>query len=402
MEEGANSHELDSISVERKGDDVIMVLMTSGTTSLPKGCPHTNRSLTSWVRAYAAAACCDGTRSICAHLPMSHIFGLNTSFTFHINGLPIVHASPFFEPGATLRAIREERITDFAGVPAIIGPLLEHSDFKGTDTSCLQYVVLGATSVTPATMKSVMHDLGARKVGEAWGMTEGAPACMTVFTEAPNEPPEKTNSGKVLPGARFRVVDPESGKVVPRGQPGELLMAGTMVIEDYWSEPGKDTSDSFVTDDYGKWLKTGDQAIMNPDGAINIVGRFKHLIIRGGENISPKAVEALILSKFDLEADVVGIPDEIAGEVPVAVFKPKGGQEVPATDIQETVVKELGQGFALQETLRLDEMQLDDYPKTVRFGKAKRCISQFNHASCAISERFASINANLIFLSGFW
>lgn len=373
LDKGNDSTALDKLSIERGSDDVILVLMTSGTTSLPKGCPHTNGSLTSWIRAYAAAACADNTRSICAHLPMSHIFGINTAFSFHIKGLPIVHSSAFFEPGATLRAIREEGITDFAGVPAIIGALLEHSDFPKTDTSCLQYVVLGATTVTPATVQKAMQDLGVTKVGNAWGMTEGAPACMTFFKDASVEPPERVTSGPVLPGGKLRICDPDSGKVVPLGQPGELLMGGTIVIDEYWTDPPKDTRDAFVEDEHGKWLKTGDQATMDKNGEIEIVGRYKHLIIRGGENISPKSIEALLLSKFDLDADVVGIPDEIAGEVPVAIVKAGDDQEVPVTDIQETVVRELGQGFALEETLRLGEMQLDDFPKTVRIRSSITC-----------------------------
>lgn len=366
IKRGHGSRDLDDLVIERKSDDVILVLMTSGTTSLPKGCPHTNNSLTSCVRAYAAASCCDRSRSLCSHLPMSHIFGINTTFSFHIAGLPVVHASAYFEPSATLKAIREERVTDFAGVPAIISALLGHPDFATTDTSCLQHVVLGATTVTPATIKSAMQDLGVTKVGDGWGMTEGAPACITSFKDASEKPPGISTSWSVLPGAKLRICDPDTGKIVPRGQPGELLMGGRMVVDTYWTEPPKDTSDSFVEDKFGKWLKTGDQAIMDMAGAIEIVGRYKHLIIRGGENISPKSIEALLLSEFDLDADVVGIPDEIAGEVPVAVIKAKDGQEVPATDIQETLVRKLGQGFALQETLRLDEMQLADFPKTVR------------------------------------
>jgi len=373
MQESGGSTRLQELSIERTVDDVILVLMTSGTTSLPKGCVHTNRSFGSCIRAYNAAACYDKSRSLCAHLPVSHIFGLNTLFSFHISGLPIVHASHFFEPGTTLRAIREERISDFAGVPAITTALLEHPDFAKTDTTCLQYVVLGATTVTPATVKSVMQDLGCTKVSDAWGMTEGAPATMTSFKGCPSQPPARVNSGYALPGAKLRVCDPDTGALCERGQAGELVMGGSLVIPGYWSQGPKKANDAFVDDEQGRWLKTGDQAIMDPDGSIEIVGRYKHLIIRGGENISPKSIEALLLGEFGLQADVVGVPDDIAGEAPAAVIRADPDQEIQSTKIQKTIIQKLGQGFALQEIVTLQDLQLEDFPKTAS-GKVQKNV----------------------------
>lgn len=283
MQNSSNSAALHELSINRTPDDVILVLMTSGTTSLPKGCPHTNRSTTSCIRAYNAGGCYDRTRSLCSHLPISHIFAINSSFSFHMDGLPVVHASNFFEPRTTLQAIREERTTDFAGVPAVAGGLIDHPDFAKTDTSCMRFIVLGATTVTPATVERIMENFGnATKVANGYGMTEGAPSVMTRYDEIPDGPPERVSSGHVLPGCKHRVVDPETGRVVPRGIAGELYMGGSLVIREYWTgSSNKDTSDSFVEDEQGKWVKTGDQAIMDEDGSIEIVGRYKHLIIRG-------------------------------------------------------------------------------------------------------------------------
>lgn len=369
----SDSNALQGLSIERAVDDVIMVLMTSGTTSLPKGCIHNNRSLGACIRAYASAACYDETRSVCAHLPISHIFGLNTLFSCHISGRPIVHASYFFEPGTTLQAIREERISDFAGVPAIATALLEHPDFAKTDTTCLQYVVLGATTVTPATVKSVMEDLGAARVSDAWGMTEGAPATMTSFRDCPTQPPAKVNSGYALPGAKLRVCNPDTGALCERGEAGELHMGGSVVIPGYWSQDMKKANEAFVHDEEGRWLKTGDQAIMDPDGSIEIVGRYKHLIIRGGENISPKSIEALLLGEHGLHSDVIGVPDEIAGEAPAAVIKAQPGQEIDLSHIQKTIIQKLGQGFALREIVKLDDLSLEDFPKTAS-GKVQKNV----------------------------
>lgn len=283
MQNSSDSATLHDLSINRTSDDVILVLMTSGNTSLPKGCPHTNRSTTSCIRAYNAGGCYNRTRSLCSHLPISHIFAINSSFSFHMDGLPVVHASHFFEPRTTLQAIREERTTDFAGVPAVAGGLIDHPDFAKTDTSCMRFIVLGATTVTPATVERIMENFGnATKVANGYGMTEGAPSVMTRYDEIPDGPPERVSSGYVLPGCKHRVVDPETGRVVPRGTAGELYMGGSLVIREYWTgSSNKDTSDSFVEDEQGKWVKTGDQAIMDEDGSIEIVGRYKHLIIRG-------------------------------------------------------------------------------------------------------------------------
>ncbi|GAB7364539.1 hypothetical protein MBLNU230_g5346t1 [Neophaeotheca triangularis] len=176
--------------------------------------------------------------------------------------------------------------------------------------------------------------------------------------------PDKVTSGKALPGTKLRVCDPTTGALCERGVDGELWMSGSMVLSGYWSQTPEESNKVFVEVEGERWLKTGDQAIMHKDGAIQIVGRYKHLIIRGGENISPKYIEDILIGKFGLQSDFVGLPDEVAGEVPVAVTKAAAENDVPFSSIQETLIKHLGQGYALQETIRLDALELTDFPKT--------------------------------------
>lgn len=377
----AKSHDatvLDTLDVQRKAEDVILLLMTSGTTSLPKGCPHTNKSVTSLFRAFQNLIELDDSRINCSHLPLSHIAGLLGPMVYNMSGRPFVHPSPYFEPGATLRAIREERATDFSGVPAVVSALLAHPDFQKTDTSCLQLLGLAATTIPPVTVRSALTDLEADRVSSNWGMTEGAPITGTNFSECATEPPEKVTCGTVNLGSRICVRDPETGQLCPRGQAGELLFGGQGLTNEYWtsSKSSQNANDAFTVDEHGTWLKTGDQAVMDENGEIEIVGRYKHLIIRGGENISPKFIESSLLQSFGLEADVVGVPDEIAGEVPVAIIKTKLGQDIPSSSVQETLVKELGQGYALEEIIRLDELGLEDFPKTISGKIQKNVLSE--------------------------
>lgn len=362
-----------SVEITRKDTDVILILMTSGTTSLPKGCPHTNETLATIFRAFDYCSCWSKTRVVCGHLPPSHMFGVGSTHSALLQGVPVVHPSSFFDAGSTLRAIREKRCTDIGGVPAIMSALMNHPDFEKTDTSCLEYAIVGATSVSLENHKSFLQVLGATKVSEAYGMSEGSPTNMARYDDLKSEPPDQAASGHTTPGSKVRICDPETGKVIPRGQAGEVHIGGNIVISEYWrAEPKKD-DDTFYTDDQGRWVKTGDQGVMLADGRLQIIGRYKDLIIRGGENISPKSIEEMLNREFGLTAEVCGVPDEVAGEVPVAVVKRREGQEIQEFKIKETLVKELGPSFALEAIVDLQELDLEDYPTTAS-GKVQKNV----------------------------
>nr|POF01368.1 putative acyl-coa synthetase yngi [Quercus suber] len=357
-----DQHKSTSVDVKREANDVVLVLMTSGTTSLPKGCPHTNISLGSLIRAHRELHSADETRILCQHLPVSH-------------RLTFVHPAPSFDAGSTLRAIHEEKCSDWGGVPAMAAAILDHPDFPKTDTTSMKWVILGATTSSTSIVQNVMDGLGC-KVSDAFGMSEGAPLVMTPMRDAPSSPPSRINSGNVVPGAKVRVCDPETNIVVPRGEAGELHAGGSTVIREYLLNSSEQRDDSpFYTDDSGHWLKTGDQAVMDSDGNIEVVGRYKHLIIRGGENISPKAIEEVFMKQFRVVSDVVGITDEAAGEVPIAVVKPQPGQKVEHTKIKKALVKELGAAFAPESIVDLAELDLEDFPKTLS-GKVQKNVLQ--------------------------
>ncbi|KAH9210763.1 hypothetical protein DL95DRAFT_370521 [Leptodontidium sp. 2 PMI_412] len=367
--------DLDKLVIERKEDDVVLVFTTSGTTSMPKGCPWTNKSFRSVLYCVKDILDLENTdadpRIACFHSSNFHIMGYFFGAPYHLPGLHIVHPSATFNPGTTLKAVHEEKVSDLAAVPALVHALVDHPDLKKTDTSCLKWMLLGATTILPETLRMASEQLGVERPTEAYGMTETGPANVRRFVDIPLTPPKTTLAGPVVSGGKSRICDPETGEVLPRGVPGELHCGGDLIIHEYWTGVGKVSKDAFYTDDHGVWIKTGDQAVMEENGDVRIVGRYKDLIIRGGENISPKSIEDIFMARFDMTAEVVGVPDNIAGEIPIAIVKIKPGQEIDASALRAALVKELGPAWVPEEILTLEDLGLEDYPRTTS-GKVQK------------------------------
>ncbi|PVH71342.1 acetyl-CoA synthetase-like protein, partial [Cadophora sp. DSE1049] len=358
----------DPQTITRKDSDVLLVFTTSGTTSLPKGCPWTAKTYRSILYCINELLDLENTnvppRSACFHSPAHHIMGFVFGGPYHLPGLNVVHPSSTFTPSSTLAAIQHERVSDLAAVPALLHALVEHPDLAKTDTKCLKWMLLGATTILPETLKMAYEKLGVERPAEGYGMTETGPANTPRFRDIPLSPPERSIAGPAVPGAKSRVCDPETREVLPRGKAGELHCGGDMIISEYWTAGGKVNKDAFYTDEHGTWIMTGDQAVMEENGDVRIVGRYKDLIIRGGENISPSSIEDIFLSRFDMTAEVVGVPDEIAGEIPIAIIKKKPGQELNVSALRAVLVKDLGPAWVPEEILTLDDLGLEDYPRT--------------------------------------
>ncbi|KUJ19522.1 acetyl-CoA synthetase-like protein [Mollisia scopiformis] len=363
----AGERVLKSLEVIRKPDDVTFIFTTSGTTNLPKGCPYTNSMCAGMISAYIQHS--DLTRdpdrvSLC-HMATSHIMGgVGYSMGFHCAGLKVVHPAATFDPGSSLKAINLERASDMPCVPALVYAMLAHPDFDQVNTDCIKHAHLGATTILPEVIKMSMEQLKADRASEAYGMTETGPALAHRYYDLSVKVPEIVTSGTILPGAKVRVCDPETNKPVPRGAAGECHIGGSFIIKEYWVGPTQRSRDAFYTDEHGLWIRTGDQAVMHDNGECQIVGRYKDMIIRGGENISPSAIESIILSKFDLVTEVVGVPDEIAGEIPIAVMSKKKGQEVDVSKVRQTLIKELGAAWVPEEIIDIKTLGIDDFPRT--------------------------------------
>ena len=279
---------------EAKGDETVTIFFTSGTTSLPKGVPMSNTNLNAICQNYSPGRS-SRTHVFCTVLPNNHAFTYPLVLQFMVNGSAILFPSATFDAEATIRALETERATHTALVPTTLHALLEglQSREKSLQSALLD-VCLSGSSITPQDLHQVIRTLGSQGVSTGFGMTEGPP----IWT-APKGNPEGliyhdlTVAGSPSPGASVRICAPGTRVPVPRGERGEIHQSGLGLTKDYLGlEAG---SDLFYTDSCGRrWFITGDQGLMLPDGRVCVTGRYKDMIIRGGENIAPAAIEAVI------------------------------------------------------------------------------------------------------------
>lgn len=188
-------------------------------------------------------------------------------------------------------------------------------------------------------------------------------------------PPDQTpDESYPLLRVMLRVCDPKTGDVLSRGEAGELHLGGPQIITRYFlgeSQDAEKANSCFYDDHYGHWIKTGDRTVMAENGLTKILGRYKDLVIRGGEKIDPSTIEKIFAESFGVEAEVVGISDEIAGEVPIAVVKLTPGQELNLPEVREKIIQELGSAFAIEKVIPITDLGMENYPKTPS-GKAQK------------------------------
>ena len=275
-------------------DEVIAILFTSGTTSLPKGVPHTDTTLNTFCENLSLGG--NSEKDIfCSVLPNNHAMGYFYTLHFMMHGAAIVYPSSSFNAVAMIKALEEEKCTHTTLVPTSLHALLEILKARGTSLkSSLVDVCLSGSSVSPENIRQAIVDLGSNGVSTGFGMTEGSP-----IWSAPVQNPEElvngdlTIAGHPAPGARIRICNPESRIPIPIGERGEIHQTGPGLAKAYLGiDIGKDQF--YVGDDSRTWFVTGDQGVMLPDRRISITGRYKDMINRGGENIAPSSIETIL------------------------------------------------------------------------------------------------------------
>ena len=348
-------------------DDTALVLFTSGTTSLPKGCPHSNRTIVAMCHSAAVNFELDENRKSCNVMPIFHLGGVVESLPMWAVGGTLVFPNKQFDTQSTLDAIEREKCTDTLLVPTMLHALLDGSISITRDISSLILIKLGGAAVSAADVRLCNDILHVSQVTNSYGATESGFITRLSQSSTARKENDALPSGRVAPGTRARICSPGSRAPLKRGEVGELHEGGMTVICRYI---GGDDS-SFYTDEIGLWHTTGDQAIMEESGEIVILGRYKDMIIRAGANISPATIEKVLDQVEGLTSQVIGIPDEIAGEVPVAVVKMVNGCKVSKSWLQEHVIRDLGATFALERVIGLGEMDIDDFPRTAT-GKVRK------------------------------
>jgi len=311
-------------------DDPINIQFTSGTTGAPKGVTLSHRNILNNAYFTGCALRYDEHDRVCVPVPFYHCFGMvigNLACIAH--GACVVVPSETFDARAVLETIELEQCTSLYGVPTMFIAELDDPEFDGFDLSTLRTGIMGGAPCPVDVMRSVRSKMGMDEVTIVCGMTETSPASTQT---APNDPLEKRVStvGRVHPHVEVKIVDPQTGQLVPRGTPGEQCTRGYSVMLGYW---GDDGATAAAIDDRG-WMHTGDLAVMDDEGYVSIVGRIKDMIIRGGENISPREIEEFLHSLPGVsDAQVVGVPHERLGEEVMAWVKPVAGARLRVDDL---------------------------------------------------------------------
>jgi fatty-acyl-CoA synthase len=356
---------LEAASAALAFDEPINIQYTSGTTGFPKGATLSHHNILN--NGYFVTELLGFTEAdrVCLPVPFYHCFGMvmgNLGATSH--GATIVIPAPLFDPAATLAAVASERCTSLYGVPTMFIAELAVEGFARYDLTSLRTGIMAGSPCPVEVMKRVMTEMHMEGVAIAYGMTETSP--VSTQTRPDDDVERRTATvGRVMPHVEVKVVNPESGLVVPPGTPGELCTRGYSVMLGYWEEPER-TAEAI---DAGRWMHTGDLAVMGEDGYVNIVGRIKDLVIRGGENIYPREIEEFLYGHPDIEdVAVVGVPDVRYGEELMAWIRMRPGAQVP---LDAAAVRAFCEGRIAHHKIPRYVRVVDAFPMTVT-GKIRK------------------------------
>jgi fatty-acyl-CoA synthase len=308
---GADPREVRARMAELDFDDPINIQYTSGTTGFPKGATLTHHNILNNGYFVAGGLRYSESDRVCLPVPLYHCFGMvmgNLGCTTH--GACMVYPAEAFDPEATLEACARERCTSLYGVPTMFIAELGHPRFDEFDLGSLRTGIMAGSPCPVQVMKRVTADMGIGEMAIAFGMTETSPVSTQVPIHDTLEHRCET-VGRVMPHVEIKIVDPDTGRTVRRGERGEFRTRGYSVMRGYWNDPERTAE---AIDDAG-WMHTGDLAAMDGDGYVRIVGRIKDMIIRGGENVYPREIEEFLHTHPQVaDVQVIGVPDERYGE----------------------------------------------------------------------------------------
>ncbi|MBF4133167.1 MULTISPECIES: AMP-binding protein [Streptomyces] len=345
-------------------DDPINIQYTSGTTGFPKGATLSHHNILN--NGYFVGENVGYTEQdrICLPVPFYHCFGMvmgNIAATTH--GACIVIPGPVFDPVTTLTAVAQERCTSLYGVPTMFIGELNLADFATYDLTSLRTGIMAGSPCPEEVMKRVVAEMHMAEVSICYGMTETSP--VSTQTRRDDSLAHRTGTvGRVLPHLEVKVVDPGTGITVPRGEAGELCTRGYSVMLGYWEEPER-TAEAV---DPAGWMHTGDLAVLRRDGYVEIVGRIKDMIIRGGENIYPREIEEFLYTHPKIaDVQVVGVPDGKYGEEVLACVIPKQNAGPLTLEELRAFCRDRLAHYKVPSRLQL----LDAFPMTVS-GKVRK------------------------------
>jgi fatty-acyl-CoA synthase len=358
-------------------DQVFNIQFTSGTTGTPKGATLTHFNLVNNGFFVGEGLRLTAEDRVCIPVPMYHCFGMVLGILAAMtHAAASVLPCDGFEPLAVLQTVAGERCTALYGVPTMFIAELEHARFSEFDLSSLRTGIMAGSPCPIAVMRRVVAEMHMPELTICYGMTETSPVS---FQTEPDDALERRvgTVGRVHPHVQVKVID-EDGRVVPRGTAGELLTRGYSVMRGYWGDPER-TRD--VLDDSG-WMHTGDLAIIDDQGYCNIVGRVKDMIIRGGENISPREIEEFLYRHPAVsDVAVVGVPDPKFGEAVCACVQLREGMTATEEEIQEFCREQIAH-YKVPRHVRF----VDSFPLTISGKVQKYLIREQLRAELKLNE----------------
>jgi fatty-acyl-CoA synthase len=351
-------------------DEPVNIQYTSGTTGWPKGATLSHHNLLN--NGFFIGEGCRYTAAdrVCIPVPFYHCFGMvlgNLACVTH--GATIVIPAPTFAPAPTLAAVAQERCTALYGVPTMFIAELAEPDFTTYDLSSLRTGIMAGSPCPVEVMKRVQTEMHMPEVTICYGMTETSPVSTQTGVDDPLEKRTAT-VGRVHPHIEIKIVDPR-GRVVPRGTPGELCTRGYSVMLGYWADP----SQTAAAIDAARYMHTGDLAVMDDDGYVNISGRIKDMVIRGGENIYPREIEEFLYTHPAVkDVSVVGVPDERYGEALCAWIVRHADRDVDAEAIVAFCTDRIARYKIPRYILFVDEFPLTVTGKVQKYKMRERSI----------------------------
>ncbi|MEU6404780.1 AMP-binding protein [Streptomyces sp. NPDC046985] len=366
------AEELWARQAELSCDDPINIQYTSGTTGFPKGATLSHHNILNNGYFVGESIAYTEQDRICLPVPFYHCFGMvmgNLAATSH--GACVVVPAPSFDARATLEAVQRERCTSLYGVPTMFIAELNLPDFASYDLTSLRTGIMAGSPCPAEVMKRVVAEMHMAEVSICYGMTETSPVSLQTRREDDLE--HRTGTvGRVLPHIEVKVVDLATGVTLPRGTAGELRTRGYSVMLGYWDEPEK-TAEAV---DPARWMHTGDLATMREDGYVEIVGRIKDMIIRGGENVYPREIEEFLYAHPKIQdVQVVGVPHERYGEEVLACVIPLDAADPPTLQDLRAFCEGRLAHYKIPSRLSV----LDAFPMTVS-GKVRKVELRERHS----------------------
>ena len=382
LAERVGADELARRQRQQEFDDPINIQFTSGTTGYPKGATLSHHNILN--NGYFTTELLRFTDRdrLLIPVPLYHCFGMvmgNLGCVTH--GATMIYPSDGFDATAVLEAAQAERATGLYGVPTMFIAELNHPDFARYDLSTLRTGIMAGSPCPVEVMKQVTSLMNMRDVAIAYGMTETSPVSTQTRIGAPLAKQVGT-VGQVHPHVQIKIVDPQTGQVVPVGERGELCTRGYSVMLGYWDNDEA----TRVAIDPARWMHTGDLATMDDEGYLNIVGRIKDMIIRGGENVYPREIEEFLYSHPAVQdVQVIGVPDEKYGEEIMAWVKLREGQAATPEEIRDYCRGKIAH-YKIPRHVRF----VDAFPMTVT-GKVQKFLMREESVKALGLEKAAAV-----------